>query len=100
MNREMRRLQAKEEERAKKRRSESPRPKKSRQGDDLSLLQRTSKYFREVRQELKKVAWPSREELATYTIVVFGVTTILTFIVFGLDWGFNKSVINLLEAIT
>ena len=100
MNREMRRLQAKEEERAKKRRADAPRQKKSQQGEKLSLWKRTQKYFREVKQELKKVAWPSREELTTYTIVVFGVTTILTLVVFGLDWAFNKTVINLLEAIT
>ncbi len=100
MNREMRRLQAKEEERAKKRRSEGPRPKKSSQGEKLSFFQRVKKYFREVKQELKKVAWPSREELTTYSIVVFGVTTILTFVVFGLDWAFNRAVINVLEAIT
>ena len=99
MNREMRRLQAKEEERAKKRRSEGPR-QKQKKDEGLSLIQRVQKYFREVRQELKKVAWPSKEELTTYTLVVFGVTTILTLVVFGLDWGFNKSVINLLEAIT
>ncbi|MCZ7532081.1 MAG: preprotein translocase subunit SecE [Acidimicrobiia bacterium] len=100
MNREMRRLQAKEEERAKKRRAEGPRPKRSSQGEKLSVFQRVRKYFREVKQELKKVAWPSREELTTYTIVVFGVTTILTFVVFGLDWAFNRAVINVLEAIT
>jgi len=100
VNREMRRLQAKEEERAKKRRSEGPRPKKSHQGEKISLFQRAKKYFREVKQELKKVSWPSREELTTYTIVVFGITTILTFVVFFLDWGFNRAVINVLELIT
>lgn len=99
MNREMRRLQAKEEERAKKRRSEGPR-QKQKKDEGLSFFQRIAKYFREVKQELKKVAWPSREELTTYSIVVFGVTTILTLIVFGLDWAFNKGVINVLEAIT
>lgn len=100
MNREMRRLQAKEEERAKKRRADSPRQKKSQQGEKASLFQRLAKYFREVKQELKKVAWPSREELATYSIVVFGVTTVLTLVVFGLDWAFNRAVIDLLDAIT
>lgn len=99
MNREMRRLQAKEEERAKKRRSEGPR-QKQKKDEGLSFFQRIAKYFREVKQELKKVAWPSREELTTYSIVVFGVTTILTLIVFGLDWAFNKGIINVLEAIT
>ncbi len=101
MNREMRRLQAKEEERAKKKRGDSSRqPKKSKKDQDLSFFQRIQKYFREVRQELKKVAWPSREELTTYTVVVFGMTTVLTLVVFGLDWGFNKLVVNVLNAIT
>ncbi len=97
----MRRLQAKEEERAKKKRSDASRqPKKSKKDQDLSFLQRILKFFREVRQELKKVAWPSNEELMTYTVVVFGMTTILTLVVFGLDWAFNKMVVNVLNAIT
>ncbi len=96
----MRRLAAKEEERAKKRRSDASRQgKKAKKDDGLSLFQRTTKFFREVKQELKKVAWPSREELTTYTVVVFGVTAILTLLVFGMDWVFNKAVINLLDAI-
>ncbi|GMQ97780.1 MAG: hypothetical protein BMS9Abin17_0282 [Acidimicrobiia bacterium] len=101
MNREMRRLQAKEEERAKKKRDDGTRPaKKSQKEPGLSFFQRTAKYVREVRQELKKVAWPSTEELTTYTIVVFGVTTVLTIVVFGLDWAFSKMVVNILNAIT
>ena len=101
MNREMRRLQAKEEERVKKKRADASRqPKKSKKDQDLSLMQRTLKFFREVRQELKKVAWPSNEELMTYTVVVFGMTTILTLVVFGLDWAFNKLIVNVLNAIT
>ena len=28
------------------------------------------KYFKSVRSELKKVSWPNRKELQTYTIVV------------------------------
>jgi preprotein translocase subunit SecE len=97
----MRRLQAKEEERAKKKRTDSSRqPKKSKKDQDLNLFQRFQKYIREVRQELKKVAWPDREELMTYTVVVFSMTTVLTLIVFGMDWVFSKMVINILNAIT
>jgi preprotein translocase subunit SecE len=93
LNREMRRLQAKEDERAKKRRAERAQPtKKARIG--------IRQYFREVRQELKKVAWPSREELTTYSIVVFSVTAVLTLFVFGLDWAFSKGVLGLLENLT
>ncbi len=93
MNREMRRLQAKEDERAKKKRSERAQPKKK---ERVGIRQ----YFREVRQELKKVAWPSREELTTYSIVVFAVTAVLTLFVFGLDWAFSKAVLGLLENLT
>jgi len=97
----MRRLQAKEEERAKKKRADGSRPqKKSPKDQDLSFFARMNKYMREVRQEMKKVAWPSREELTTYTVVVFGMTTILTIVIFGLDWALNKAVINVLNAIT
>jgi preprotein translocase subunit SecE len=35
-----------------------------------TLWVRVSKYFREVRSELRKVAWPNRKELLTYTGVV------------------------------
>ncbi len=101
MNREMRRLQAKEEERANKKRADSSRqPQKSKKTQDLNLFQRFQKYIREVRQELKKVAWPDREELMTYTVVVFSMTTVLTVLVFGMDWLFSKMVINILNAIT
>ncbi|GMQ94280.1 MAG: hypothetical protein BMS9Abin12_1767 [Acidimicrobiia bacterium] len=101
MNREMRRLQAKEEERAKKKRADSSRQgKKSKKDRDLGFFQRVQKYIREVRQELKKVAWPSREELITYSVVVFGMTTVITLIVFGMDWAFNRLIVNVLNAIT
>jgi preprotein translocase subunit SecE len=93
LNREMRRLQAKEDERAKKKRGErAPQKKKERVG--------IKQYFREVRQELRKVAWPSREELTTYSVVVFAVTTVITLFVFGLDWVFSKSILFLLENLT
>jgi len=49
---------------------------------------------------MKKVNWPTRDELVTYTIVVFGMTTVLTLVVFGMDWGFNKLVFSVLDAIT
>lgn len=31
---------------------------------------RVSRYLREVRAELRKVNWPNRKELVTYTVVV------------------------------
>jgi len=34
------------------------------------LVKRTGKFFREVRSEMKKVTWPTKNDLVTYTIVV------------------------------
>ena len=91
MNREMRRLQQKEEERAKKRRAAVPqRAKKER----VSFRQ----FLHEVRQELKKVAWPSRQETATFSTVVFIVTVAVTGMTFAMDYGFKRVVLALFGA--
>jgi preprotein translocase subunit SecE len=51
-------------------------------------------FLKEVRQELKKVIWPTRQELVTYTIVVLVTVTVLTSYVFGLDVLFSRFVLN------
>jgi preprotein translocase subunit SecE len=51
-------------------------------------------FFREVRAELKKVAWPTRGEVVTYTVVVLVSVTFVTVYVFGLDSGFVHLVLK------
>ena len=51
-------------------------------------------FLKEVRTELKKVAWPSRSEVTTYTVVVLFSTVFVTLFVFGLDYGFAKAVLK------
>jgi preprotein translocase subunit SecE len=51
-------------------------------------------FLKEVRQELKKVLWPTRRELITYTIVVLVTVVVLTTYVFGLDVVFSKFVLD------
>ena len=51
-------------------------------------------FLREVRSELKKVAWPTRGEVATYTVVVLVSVTFVTLFVFGLDYGFARGVLK------
>ena len=52
-----------------------------------------AQFLREVRQELKKVAWPSRRELLAYTVVVLVTVVVLTSFVFGLDLLISKGVL-------
>jgi preprotein translocase subunit SecE len=50
-------------------------------------------FLREVRQELRKVAWPSRRELLAYTMVVLVSVVVLTTFVFGLDFAISKGIL-------
>jgi preprotein translocase subunit SecE len=44
-------------------------------------------YLREVQGEMKKVAWPTRQEVITSTIVVLIGVIIMTAIIFAFDYG-------------
>lgn len=48
-----------------------------------------SVYFRGVKSEMKKVAWPSRKELINYTGVVIGISAIVSIVVYLLDLGIH-----------
>ncbi len=54
-------------------------------------------FLKEVRQELRKVDWPTRKELVTYTVVVLVTITVLTTFVFGLDYVFAKAIFAVLD---
>jgi len=74
-------------------RREAPRPPAAR----VATKERIgpSEYARQVRGELRKVAWPTRAEVINYTIVVLIALLLLTGIIFGLDYVFGKAVIFL-----
>jgi len=50
----------------------------------------TRQFAREVRGELKRVVWPSRKEVASYSLVVLVAVTIVTLFIFGLDQVFGE----------
>jgi preprotein translocase subunit SecE len=56
-----------------------------------------AEFARQVRGELRKVAWPTRAEVINYSIVVLIALILLTGIIFGLDWTFGKAVIFLFK---
>ena len=49
-------------------------------------------FFREVREEMRQVAWPTRPELINYTTIVLFVLVFMTALIFGLGFGFSKFV--------
>ncbi len=52
------------------------------------------RFVKESISEMRKVLWPSRNELVTYSIVVIVFVVIMVSIVAGLDFGFAKLVIQ------
>jgi len=69
-------------QRAEKR--DKPGPKKDRTTPAL--------FLRQVMAELRKVIWPTRRELRTYTIVAMVFILVMVVIVTSLDYGFTKLV--------
>lgn len=63
-------------------------------GEREPRLRRWRRFLKEVRQELRKVSWPTRGEVFTYTVVVLVSVTFVTLFVFGLDFVFAKGLLS------
>jgi preprotein translocase subunit SecE len=63
------------------------------------VKERTSprQYLREVRGELRKVAWPTRAEVTRYSVIVLITVVVLGAFIFLLDYAFAKSVFFLFD---
>jgi preprotein translocase subunit SecE len=107
MNRQMRRLQEKEERRRKKqdeaaggrtnRRAAAVQARQQAPSEHKPLPQRIRDYLHEVRVELRKVTWPTREQMIAFTTVTVITTVILTGIVFGFDVAAKQAVLWLVD---
>jgi preprotein translocase subunit SecE len=64
-------------------------------GGERKGLRGIGKFGNEVMSELRKVNWPDRKTVAGYTIVVLVAVTIITAVIFGLDYLFGQAVVAL-----
>ena len=106
MNREMRRLQEREERRKKKqdesggkaqRKAAAMQSKTPATTERKSFFRRIRDYLHEVRQELRKVTWPTRDQMIAFTTVTVITSVALTGIIFGLDVAAKQFVLWLVE---
>ncbi len=67
-----------------------PRPRATPSKGLRSWPSRLALFFRQVIAELRKVVWPTRSQLLTYTIVVLVFVLVLMGIVALLDLGFSQ----------
>ncbi|GGM52169.1 protein translocase subunit SecE [Longimycelium tulufanense] len=68
-----------------------PTPVRNRRESKGSPLRRLGRFLREVVAELRKVIWPTRKQLVTYTAVVLVFVAFMTALVAGLDFGFGQA---------
>lgn len=61
--------------------------------DRPGLFARMGTFYRQVVAELRKVIWPTRRELITYTWVVIIFVTVMSLFVAALDLLFGRAVL-------
>jgi preprotein translocase subunit SecE len=69
------------------------RPKGGSSGEKPGLGARIALFYRQVVAELRKVIWPTRKELITYTWVVIVFVAMMAAIVGVLDFVFGRAVL-------
>ncbi|WP_306320945.1 MULTISPECIES: preprotein translocase subunit SecE [unclassified Streptomyces] len=75
--------------------AEAPESKKARKGGKRGKkgpFGRLALFYRQVVAELRKVVWPTRSQLSTYTTVVIVFVVIMIGLVTVIDYGFNHLV--------
>jgi len=87
LNRQLRRVQEKSKAPAQKQRMAAQRKKamERKKAEKKSIGKRVMQFIREVRIELKKVIWPSKQEVVNYTVVVLVTVTVVTTFILLLD---------------
>ncbi|HWF14936.1 MAG TPA: preprotein translocase subunit SecE [Acidimicrobiales bacterium] len=70
-------------------------PPKQKGGAPKRRRSTPAQFVREVRDEMRQVAWPSRAELINYTSVVFTTLVIMIGLIFVLNLAFGKLVTDL-----
>jgi preprotein translocase subunit SecE len=108
MNREMRRLQEAEERRRKKQEESGPSRAQRRAAalqarpqplaERRSVPSRIRDYLHEVRVELRKVTWPTSEQMVVFTSVTLITTVVLTGVIFGFDVAAKQLVLWLVDS--
>ncbi len=52
-----------------------------------NIFKKIGRFFKDVVSELKKVTWPSRKNLISYTVAVLVFVAIMMAVVYGIDTG-------------
>ncbi|MGH8988979.1 MAG: preprotein translocase subunit SecE [Acidimicrobiales bacterium] len=54
-------------------------------------------FAREIRDELRQVAWPTRDEMVTYSVVVFVTLILMVALIYVLNYAFGHGVVYMFQ---
>ena len=66
----------------------------------MSVKEKIVKYWTETQLELKKVAWPSREEMMGSTVATIVISSLVAAFIWVADIGISKAVIGLFQVLS
>jgi preprotein translocase subunit SecE len=72
-----------------------PTPTRDRKESGPGMFARLFRFLREVVAELRKVIWPTRKQMFTYTVVVLVFVSFMVALIAGIDFGLAKGVLAL-----
>ncbi|WP_329456222.1 preprotein translocase subunit SecE [Streptomyces sp. NBC_01497] len=72
--------------------SQEKKPRKGGKRGKKGPMGRLALFYRQVVAELRKVVWPTRNQLSTYTTVVIVFVVIMIGLVTVIDYGFNQAI--------
>ena len=93
MNRQYKRAMKKQEQQKKAAPRPTPKPTAAASGKRQRTKPR--QFVKEVVAELQKVAWPTRQEVASYSLVVLVASIVIAAIIFVMDLAFTKAILAL-----
>jgi preprotein translocase subunit SecE len=75
-------------------------PVRTRRAPQQQRKERTgpTQFAKEVRSELRKVAWPTKSETINYSVITLITLVVFTLFIFGVDWVFSEFVLKLFDA--
>ena len=92
MNRQYKRAMKRQQDR----KTAAPRPTVKATGAPAKRERTKPRQFvKEVVAELQKVAWPTRQEVFSYSLVVLVSSVVIAALIFGMDFVFTKAVLAL-----
>ncbi|MFE2038393.1 preprotein translocase subunit SecE [Streptomyces scopuliridis] len=72
--------------------AESKKPRRGGKRGKKGPLGRLALFYRQIVAELRKVVWPTRNQLTTYTTVVIVFVVVMIGLVTVIDYGFQQAI--------